>query len=164
MKHILLPLLLASAAAPAMALDLTEWGKSGDWVILVDPNHDNSCLAQVTYSDGSLLRVGFREKGKEGLVATVNPAWTMFEKDKKYMVTYVVDDAVGVEVETKGAGVGEMMGIEVPFKDPAVLAALVQGNSLKLGFEGTQIADLSLAGSAAALEAAAACELEQHPG
>jgi hypothetical protein len=163
MKRILLPLLLATVAAPALALDLTEWGKEGDWVILIDPNHDNNCLAQVSYSDGSLLRVGFREKGKEGILATVNPAWD-FKKDDKYLLNYSVDGGAGIDAESKGVAVGEMKGVEVPFKDPAVLYALVKGNSLTLTYEGNKLADLSLAGSAAALEKAAVCELEQHPG
>lgn len=164
MKRILLPLVLASVAAPALALDLTEWGKEGDWVILIDPNHDNNCLAQVAYSDGSLLRVGFREKGKEGVLAVVNPAWSQFEKDKKYVLNYSVDGGAGIDAESKGADVGEMKGIEVPFKDPAVLYALVKGNSLTLTQDGTKLVDMSLAGSAAALDKAAVCELEQHPG
>ncbi len=164
MKRILLPLVLAAAAMPALALDLTEWGKEGDWVILIDPNHDNNCLAQVSYSDGSLLRVGFREKGAEGVLATVNPGWTQFEQDKKYMLNYAIDGGTGIDAEARGAMVGEMRGIEVPFKDPAVLSALVKGNSLTLSFEGSKLAELSLSGSAAALEKAAACELEQHPG
>lgn len=164
MKKVLLALLLATAAAPALALDLTEWGKEGDWVILIDPNHDNNCLAQVAYSDGSLLRVGFREKGAEGMLATVNPAWTQFEQDKKYTLNYAVDGGAGVDAEARGAMVGEMRGVEVPFKDPAVLTALVQGNSLTLTQDGVKLVELSLAGSAAALDKASACELEQHPG
>lgn len=164
MKRILLPLVLATVAAPALALDLTEWGKEGDWAILIDPNHDNNCLAQVAYSDGSLLRIGFREKGKEGVLATVNPAWEQFEKDKKYVLNYAIDGGAGIDAESKGADVGEMKGIEVPFKDPAVLYALVKGNTLTLTYEGNTLAELSLAGSAAALDKAADCELEQHPG
>lgn len=164
MKRVLLPLALATFAAPALALDLTEWGKEGDWTILIDPNHDNNCLAQVAYSDGSLLRVGFREKGKEGVLATVNPTWEQFEKDKKYVLNYAIDDGAGIDAESKGADVGEMKGVEVPFKDPAVLYALVKGNKLTLTYEGAALAELSLAGSAAALDKAAACELEQHPG
>lgn len=159
MKRILLPLLLATVAAPVLALDLTEWGKEGDWVILTDPNYDNSCLTQVSYADGSLLRIGFREKGKKGFVATVNPAWDQFKMDHKYPVTYAVDDSAVIEVEAKGVEVGAARGVEVFFEDPAVLAALVQGNDFKIGFEGAQIASLSLAGSAKALEAASACQV-----
>lgn len=164
MKKVLLALLLATAAAPALALDLTEWGKEGDWVILIDPNHDNNCVAQVAYSDGSLMRVGFREKGKEGVLAVVNPAWDQFKKDEKYTLNYAIDGGAGIDAESKGADVGEMKGIEVPFKDPAVLYALVKGNSLTLTYEGNKLVEMSLAGSAAALEKAAVCELEQHPG
>ena len=57
-------------ATPALAVDLMQWGTSGDWVILQDPNHGNDCLAQATFSDGSMLRMGFQDKGKKGFLAT----------------------------------------------------------------------------------------------
>ena len=160
MKRLLVPLLCAGMASSAMALDLVPWGSEGAWNILTDPDHDNACLTQVTYSDGSLLRIGFREKGKKGFVATVNPAWTSFKQDHKYPVAYAVDDSAVVEVEARGVKVGEMQGIEVFFEDPAVLMALVQGKDLKMAFDGAEIASLSLEGSAKALEAASACQVE----
>lgn len=160
MKRILLPLMLSAVAVPALALDLVEWGTEGDWVILTDPNHDNACLTQVNYADGSLLRIGFRDKGEKGFVATVNPAWTEFKDDHKYAVAYAVDDSAIVEVEAKGVKVGEMHGVEVFFEDPAVLYALVAGNDFKMAYDGAEIASLSLAGSAKALEATAACQMQ----
>ena len=161
MKKTLATLALSLACAtPIYALDLTQWGTSGDWVILQDPNHDNACLAQATFSDGSLLRMGFQDKGKKGFLATFNPAWKEFKLDHKYPVTYLLD-ANSYEGEARGVEAGGMHGAQVHFESIDFLVDLATKYTLTFMEKGVEVVKIDLKGSDEALKQVIACQDEQ---
>ncbi|PZQ99709.1 MAG: hypothetical protein DI533_03375 [Cereibacter sphaeroides] len=147
-------------AAPALALDLTQWGTSGDWVILQDPDHDNACLGQASFSDGSLLRMGFEDKGKKGFLATVNPAWKDFKLDHKYPVTYLLDDDL-FETEARGVEVNGMRGARIRFEDIDLIVDLATKNTLTFMSEGVEMVKIDLKGSDDAMKQVIACQAAQ---
>jgi len=153
-------LLSIAAASPIYALDLVQWGTAGDWVILQDPNIDNACLTQVSLSDGTLMRIGFEDKGKKGFLATFNPAWKDFKLDKKYPVGYALDD-VAFEGEAHGKEVNGVPGVEVKYENVDFLVDLAEKKTLTFFFEGAEIQKVDLKGSEDAIKAMLACQAEQ---
>ena len=149
--------MVLALATPALAVDLTQWGTSGDWVILQDPNHGNDCLAQVTYSDGSMLRMGFQDKGKKGFLATFNPAWKEFKIDRKYPVAYMLDQDL-FDGEARGVEAGGMPGAQVHYEDVDFLVDLAKRETLTFMSNGAEIVKIGLKGSDDALKQVIACQ------
>lgn len=153
-------LLSIAAASPIYALDLVQWGTAGDWVVLQDPNKGNACLTQVSLSDGTLLRIGFEDKGKKGFLGTFNPAWKEFKLDRKYPVGYALDD-VAFEGEAHGKEVNGVPGAQVTYENVDFLVDLAEKKTMTFFYEGAEIVKVDLKGSEAAIKAMLACQAEQ---
>ena len=100
----LLAALLATTLGTPLLADLTPWGQAGDWIILTDPDHDNGCLAQVSLSDGTLMRIGLDKPGAgTGYITSVNPEWET-KMGQKFDVTIAFAETtfVGRETDTRG--------------------------------------------------------------
>lgn len=161
MKTMLCTLAMTLAlSSPLFALDLTQWGTSGDWVILQDPNHGNDCLAQATFSDGSMVRMGFVDRGRKGFLATFNPAWKEFKLDRNYPVTYMLDQDV-FEGEARGVEAGGMPGAQVHYEDINFLVDLAMRDSLTFMSNGAEVVKIGLKGSEDALKQVIACQETQ---
>ncbi len=161
MKKTLAALAMTVAlSSPLYALDLTEWGTSGDWVILQDPNHDNDCLAQATFTDGSLVRMGLVDSGKKGFLATFNPAWKEFKLDRKYPVTYMLD-ADTFEGEARGVEANGMPGAEVHYENIDFLVDLAMRESMTFMSNGAEVVKIGLKGSEEAWKQVLVCQAEK---
>lgn len=161
MKRVALTLLLGlGTVVPALAEDLVQWGESGAWTILRDPNHGNGCLVQTALSDGSYLRIGFEKKGDgKGYIASFNPAWAPIEKGKKYEVAVTFGEGSFVG-EGKGAMMGDMPGIEAKSDSIDLLIALAKEKTVNLSANGGPGLDVALDGSLDALNKALECQSE----
>ena len=159
MKRIIAPLLATLAlSTPLYALDLVPFGTSGAWQVFSDPNHDNNCVAQVQYDDGSFLRLGFLDKGTRTSIVSFSPAWKEFKLDHKYEVAYQVDDAAAIIAPAKGIQVDTMPGVEMQFDTGDLFGTLVTGKVLTFIANGNTVVQQSLDGSADAIAMATACE------
>ena len=126
----------------------------------VDPNHDNSCLAQVMFSDGSFMRMGLHEKGKKGFLAVFNPTWSAVKLDHNYAAAYKLDDDAFAG-EAKGVEIGKDRGLQIVFEDPALLDDLARKRVMTMAAEGVPTGTFDLAGSDEALKAVLACQAAQ---
>jgi hypothetical protein len=161
MKHILTSLALGLAATtPSLALDLVPFGEVGAWQIMVDPNHDNSCLTQVMFDDGSFMRLGLHDKGKKGFFGAFNPAWPEVKLDHRYAVAYQLDDDLFAG-EARGMEIGEVRGLQIVFEDPAFLIDMAQKRVLTMNADGVDLGRFDLVGSGDAVKAMLACQAEQ---
>lgn len=161
MKKLVASIILSTAlVTPALAVDLVQWGEAGAWTIMTDPNHDNGCLAQATLSDGSMVRMGFQDKGKKGFFASFNPAWKEFKLDKKYPVTYMLDDA-SFDAEARGVEAAGMPGAQVHSEDVNFLVDLAKKRTMTFMADGAEIVKIDLAGSDEAMKQVLACQAEQ---
>lgn len=161
MKKFFASLLLSLAAAsPVMALDLVQWGTAGAWVILKDPNKDNACLAQAELSDGTLVRIGLEDKGKKGFLGTFNAGWKEFKIDRKYPVSYTLDDA-SFEGEAWGKEVNGLPGAQVSYENVDFLVDLAKKRVLTFSYEGAEVVKIDLTGSDEAIKQMLACQAEQ---
>jgi hypothetical protein len=149
-----------AAATPTLALDLTPWGEAGAWQIMVDPNHENSCLAQVMFDDGSFMRLGLHEKGKKGFLAVFNPTWPEVKLDHKYEAAFKLDDDMFAG-EAKGVEIGADRGLQVIYEDPNFLVDLAKKRVMTMAADGVDLGTFDLAGSDEAVKAVLACQAEQ---
>ncbi len=149
-----------AVATPTLALDLTPFGEAGAWQVMVDPNHDNSCLTQVMFDDGSYMRLGLLEKGKKGFFAAFNPAWPEVKMDHKYAVAYKLDDDVFAG-EGKGVEIGKDRGLQMVFEDPNFLVDLAKKRVLTLAADDVDLGTFDLTGSDEAVKAVLACQAAQ---
>jgi hypothetical protein len=149
-----------AAATPTLALDLTPWGEAGAWQIMVDPNHDNGCLGQVMFDDGSFMRLGLHEKGKKGFLAVFNPTWPEVKLDHKYAVAFKLDDDAFAG-EAKGVEIGADRGLQVIYEDPNFLVDLAKKRVMTMTADGVDLGSFDLAGSDEAVKAVLACQAEQ---
>jgi hypothetical protein len=149
-----------SFASPALALDLVPWGTSGAYAILTDPNHGNNCLAEGTFSDGSILRMGFQDDGKLGFLATFNPAWKEFKAERKYPVSYTLDGD-SFDGEAIGKEINGIPGAQVHFDTIDLLVDLAMKKDLTFFYNGAEVVTLDLTGTKDAIKQVIACQAER---
>ena len=149
-----------AAATPTLALDLAPWGEAGPWQVMVDPNHENSCLAQVMFSDGSFMRLGLHEKGKKGFLAVFNPTWPEVKLDHKYAAAFKLDEDAFAG-EAKGVEIGKDRGLQVVYEDPNFLVDLAKKRTLTMAADGVELGTFDLAGSGEAVKSVLACQAAQ---
>ena len=153
-------LLAVAAASPIYALDLVQVGTAGDWVIMQDPNKDNACLTQATLSDGTIVRIGLEDKGKKGFMSTFNAAWAEFKLDKKYPISYTLDDA-SFEGEAHGRELNGLPGVQIDYNNADFLVDLAEKKVLTFFANGAEIEKFELKGSEEAIKAVLACQAAQ---
>jgi hypothetical protein len=67
-----------------------NWGKSGDWAIMVDTSVQG-CFMLASYTRGDYLRVGFDNENKNGYLMLANEAWHSVELGKEYHLSFEFD-------------------------------------------------------------------------
>lgn len=160
--------LLAATAmliGPVPAQDTREWSQVGHWSIAVDPTLNNSCFALNEYDDGTVLRIGLDLSEDDGIwyIMFGNDRWQSIEAGSDYDVSLKFDR----EAEWNAVASGIDMGGGVNFlyvfgSDVNFFDEFVRKNTLKLFYDGSTIAQLSLSGSARAINAMLECQEAQE--
>lgn len=142
-------------AGPILAVDKSLGNVSG-WSIGVSKAL-NGCLAAATYQDETTAWMGFGGEKDEAFLAFTNPRWKSIETDRDYQI---------VMLTNKGRWKGRFTGIDRPNEKglfasglkKAFVLDLARAGGIGVVFEGKTIAQLSLAGSADAIEAMIGCQ------
>lgn len=150
-------------SVPALAQDTREWSQVGHWSIAVDPTLNNSCFALNEYDDGTVLRIGL-DLSDEGIwyIMFGNDRWQSIEAGSDYDVSLKFDREAEWNAIASGIDMGGginflyVFGSDVNFFDE-----FVRKNTLKLFYDGSTIAQLSLSGSARAINAMLECQEAQ---
>lgn len=149
----------ALVSVPGVAAALTEWGKSGDWTILVDPETGNGCLMQKDTEAGIRVRFGYVPDREGGFISALSRDWTDVEPGTTGTVKFVTDEA-------KFAGDAEMIeeddwkGGWAFFNNPNFVVELAKRRSITvIGPKNTF--DIGLTGSAKAIDEMKKCQAEQ---
>jgi hypothetical protein len=150
-------IIAAILTTPVLALDLVPVGQAGDWAILQDPNHENNCLTEGSMSDGTVVRVGFRKAGKEGIMAVFNPAWGEMKLGKNHPVEIMMgaDTFVG---KAEKRELNKARGMDVFFDNAQFVADFANAEDMTIMADGAELAKISLKGSKDAVEALLVCQ------
>lgn len=151
--------LLGAVASPALA-DLQPWGHSGNWDILVDPSLGNGCLIQASFTDGSLVRIGFDRTAGGGYVTTFNADWGDITEGQSYDITYDLDGQ-SYDGQAKGLYLNGVPGADVAFDSADFLMDIARKQTMTLYHQDARVLAIDLTDSYTALQGALQCQDEQ---
>jgi hypothetical protein len=149
-----------SAATSAQADELSKWGDSGDWAILVDPDTGNGCLMEKRFDDGTLVQFGTVPNRDGGFFAAYNPDWTDIEDGATGTVKFefpkirFVGDVVGVAADGRYGGYAF-------FDNPNVTQEFARNNDMTIQGELGRVIAVNLKGTMKAIKAVKECQAEQ---
>jgi hypothetical protein len=154
-------MLVACCASPALAgNDLTPWGQSGDWRVLIDPDHGNGCLIEKEFSDGIRIRFGNLPLQNGGFFAALSRDWSDLETGTTGTVKFLTGEA-------KFAGEVEIIGDDgwyggsAFFNNPNLVTELAKRNSIKVVGPRGGTFEVDLAGSSKAIDVMQECQKAQ---
>lgn len=150
-------IIAAILATPVLAVDLVPVAQAGAWGILQDPNHGNNCLTEATMADGTVVRVGFRKEGKEGMMSAFNAAWGEMKLGKNHPVEIKLGaDSYAGKAEKRDLDTAR--GMDVFFDNPQFVSDFANAEEMTIWADGAELAKVGLAGSKEAIEALLACQ------
>jgi len=154
---------LPAAFCASMALAAngwTEWGQSGDWLVLIDPDQGNGCLIQKDFSDGIRIRFGHLPLRSGGFFAALSRDWTDLETGRTGTVRFLTDEAkFAGEVETIEED--GWHGGSAFFNNPNLVPELAKRRSITVIGPRGRTFEVDLAGSSKAIDLMQACQKEQ---
>ena len=152
--------LAITAGTAAIAEEYSTWGEAGGWTILVDPDTGNGCLMQKHFDDGTLVQIGIVPTRKGGFFAAYNPEWTDIEDGATGTVKFDFPD-IRFSGEVVVVANEEHFGGYAFFDNPKVPLEFAKRNKMTIIGELGRTIEISLAGTAKAIQAVKACQAEQ---
>jgi hypothetical protein len=145
----------------ALAADgLTDWGQSGDWSVLIDPDEGNGCLIQKDFSDGIRIRFGNLPLQSGGFFAALSRDWSDLEIGTTGTVKFLMDDAkFAGEVQTIEED--GWYGGSAFFNNPELFTAMAKRRSVTVIGPRGRTFEVDLAGSSKAIDVMQECQKEQ---
>ena len=150
----------SALATSAVAQNTAEWGQVGGWKIRVDRTIGNGCFAYQTYQDGSLIRLGFNPESKTIYFLLGNASWQSLEAGKKYQITFEFDSVDRYDGELVGTTVGDNKTVFLDHNNVSLqfTEAFMQRNVMRVYYQNSRIASLSLANTYAAVAEVLNCQ------
>ncbi|MDW4551445.1 hypothetical protein R5H32_19020 [Defluviimonas sp. D31] len=154
-----LPALFCATAALA-ANGLTNWGESGQWSVLVDPDSGNGCLIQKDFSDGLRIRFGNLPLLSGGFFAALSRDWSDLEAGTTGTVRFLTGEA-------KFAGEAEFLeedgwyGGSAFFNNPNFVTEMAKRRSITVIGPSGGTFEVDLAGSSKAIDLMQECQEAQ---
>jgi hypothetical protein len=155
-----LPAVFCASVALA-ANGFTDWGQSGDWSVLVDPDEGNGCLIQKDFSDGIRIRFGNLPLQSGGFFAALSQDWTDLEPGTTGTVRFLTDEAkFAGEVETIEED--GWYGGSAFFNNPNLVTEMAKRRSIAVVGPRGGTFEVDLAGSSKAIDLMEECQKEQE--
>lgn len=149
---------LALGACPAMAQDANTWASVGNWTIAIEPNLANSCYAYAYFDGDTYLSMGYDRRDNTAYADFSDPDWSSLVDGETYPLTV----QFGNRPEWSGDALASTFtGGDVYLElvvDDEFLNEFAGQNSVRIGFNGSEIAHLNLQGSRRALNETIACQ------
>lgn len=156
-----LGLLVAVVSGPleVLAQKPGKWADVGGWEIRVDSSVGNGCFAIQQYEDGSIVRIGVDIDQKRIYLFFGNNAWKSLEQGKIYPVRIVFDGVSTYNGEMNGHQLsGGTMVLAHRNLSPDFVKDFMLRNVMRIYYQGSQIASLSLQNTYAAITEVSNCQ------
>jgi hypothetical protein len=160
LKNTALAMVATFIANGAFGQELTHWGASDYWEVLIDTTLGNGCLIQGEFQDGSLVRIGFDPNAGTAYVTAFNTAWGDIEPGTVYPITFTLDGEQ-FDGEATGIYLGDIPGADVAFDNVDFFMSIAQRQNMTMFHDGAEVLSIDLTGTAAGLEAVLQCQDEQ---
>src|SRR4029079_1880058 len=99
------------AAPAALAQDTVLWANVGQWQIRIDKSVNYGCFMLGSYTQGTLLRIGFDQNNRNGYLLVGNDAWRSLRVGNRYDIVLRFDRAApwrgratGRTIRSRGMG------------------------------------------------------------
>jgi hypothetical protein len=138
-----------------------KWADVGGWEIRVDASVGNGCFAIQQYEDGSIVRLGVDIDNKRLYLFFGNNAWKSLEQGKIYPVRVVFDGVSAYNGEMVGHRLsGGTMVLAHRNLNSDFVKDFMLRNVMRVHYQGSQIANLSLRNTYAAVSEVTNCQSE----
>jgi hypothetical protein len=157
------------AAAIAMALmtsaavasdDSVPWGNGevAGWNIAVDTSLGGGCFIYAVFDGNTLVRIGFDPSSSDYYLILGDDEWKSIESGKEYDLTLRLGSRAPWDAEANGVPLGDGTALMVTSTDTDFLQDFSSQQSIRVEYNGDQIANLDLSGSAAAIQEMINCQ------
>jgi hypothetical protein len=158
---LLLAIALTSVAVPrAQAQDTMLWRSVGQWQIRIDKSVDYGCFMLGSYTQGTLLRIGFDQQNRNGYILVGNEAWRSLQVGGRYELILRFDSAAPWrgQATARRIGTGSMVFLYLPFENSQFLIDLARKVNLTIFYAGNVVTQLPLRGTHAATQELIRCQ------
>jgi hypothetical protein len=138
-----------------------KWAEVGGWEIRVDSSVGNGCFAMQLYEDRTVVRIGVDIEQNRIYLFFANEEWKSLEQGKLYPVRIVFDGVSTFNGEMHGHRLsGGTMVLAHRNLSSDFVKDFMQRNGMRIYYQGSQIANLSLRNTYAAVAEVYNCQKE----
>jgi len=154
------------AAPAALAQDTVLWANVGQWQIRIDKSVNYGCFMLGSYTQGTLLRIGFDQNNRNGYLLVGNDAWRSLRVGNRYDIVLRFDRAAPWRgrATARTIGSGGMVFLHLTFDNPRFLIELARRIYLTIYYDGDVVTRLPLRGTSAATEELLRCQRAADAG
>jgi hypothetical protein len=149
---------MALPPAGSAAQTSIPWTEVGGWIVAADSSLGFGCFVLNVYEDGTAIRLGFDKSVGGGYVLLGNTRWASIEELKDYDITIQMDNEPIWTAIATGGRMDDLPVLRITFGDPDFVYEFMRKLGLRVWFNGREVANLSLRGSAAAAVAMLECQ------
>ena len=157
------------ATAMAMALttsaaiasdDTIPWGKGqvAGWDIAVDTSLGGGCFILAVFDGDTLVRIGFDPSNQDYYLILGDADWQSIEEGKDYDLTITLGHRRPWDATANGISLSDSTALMVRSDDTHFLDEFASQQNIRVEYNGDEIANLDLTGSAAALQEMVNCQ------
>jgi hypothetical protein len=144
----------------ALAQDTVLWANVGQWQIRIDKSVNYGCFMLGSYTQGTLLRIGFDQNNRNGYLLVGNDAWRSLRVGNRYDIALRFDGAAPWRgrATARTIGSGGMVFLQLTFDNPRFLVELARRIYLTIYYDGEVVTRLPLRGTSAATDELLRCQ------
>jgi hypothetical protein len=148
------------AAAPALAGDTVPWGKGevAGWDISVDQSLGGGCFIMALFDGDAIVRIGFDPSQSDYYLMLSDADWQSIKAGNDYNLTLTLGHRPSWDAAATGIMMGDQPALLVRSTDTDFIEEFSGQNNIRVEYDGNQIANLNLDGSAAALREMVNCQ------
>jgi hypothetical protein len=160
-RSLLFACALNCAAIPAaLAQDTVHWGNVGPWQIRIDKSVNYGCFLLGSYTQGTVVRIGFDQNNRNGYIMVGNEAWHSLQVGGRYELVLRFDNAAPWRgrATARRIGSGSMVFLYLSFDSPRFLVEWARRVNLRIFYAGNLVTTLPLRGTNAATQELLRCQ------
>ncbi|MEO0943449.1 MAG: hypothetical protein AAFY06_01215 [Pseudomonadota bacterium] len=156
---------LALAASSAFAQDTVMWNEDiRGWSVAIDRTIEDSCFIISGFEDQLFLRLQFNAQQQNVQFIVANVAWESLETGQEYGLEVIFGEDSPWSGMAQGhiwQGILPSLVLSVPFEDQQAskfMEEFSDRGSVRISYEGNEIANLALSGTGEAVASMMACQ------
>jgi hypothetical protein len=157
---LLLSACIGLIVSPASGEDSISWTppEVNGWFIAVDTTVGNGCFIYSIFEGDTYARIGFNPQMSSFYLLVGDLDWNSIEAGKEYNIELQMGQRPSWTAPAIGGRLGDVPNLIVTSRDPAFVDEFARQHYIRVWYEGREVANLSLEGSAAAIDEMLRCQ------